>query len=85
MKHMTQEELAKLTDQELLDEAKKMKSTSTINALLIGFLIGIIIYSIVKNSFGFFALIPLFFAYKIFNGSKNYDPLKKILKERNLK
>ena len=82
---MTQEELSKLTDQELLDEAKKMKSTSRINALLIGFMIGIIIYSIVKNSLGFFTLIPLFFIYKIFNGSKNYDALKKILKERDLK
>ena len=82
---MTQEELLKLTDQELLDEAKKMKSASIINALLIGFMIGIIIYSIVKNSVGFFTLIPLFIVYKIFNNSKNYDALKIILKERNLK
>jgi len=84
-KKMTQEELLKLTDQELLDEAKKMKSASIINALLIGFMIGIIIYSIVKNSVGFFTLIPLFIVYKIFNNSKNYDALKKILKERDLK
>jgi len=85
MKQMTQEELSKLTDQELLDEAKKMKSASIINAVLIGIMIGIVIYSIVKNSVGFFTLIPLFFVYKIFNGSKNYDALKKILKERDLK
>jgi len=85
MKQMTQDELSKLTDQELLDEAKKMKSTSITNAVLIGFLVGIIIYSIVKNSFGFFTLIPLFFAYMIFNNSKKYDALKKILKERGLK
>ncbi len=85
MKQMTQEELSKLTDQELLDEAKKMKSASIINAVLIGIMIGIVIYSIVKNSVGFFTLIPLFFVYKIFNDSKNYDALKKILKERDLK
>jgi len=53
-----------------------MKSASTINAVLIGFMIGIVIYSIVKNSVGFFTLIPLFFVYKIFNDSKNYDALK---------
>lgn len=82
---MTQKELSELTDQELLDEAKKMKSTSITNAVLIGFLIGIIIYSIMKNSLGFFTLIPLFFAYKIFNNSKDNKDLKRLLKERNLK
>ena len=82
---MTQKELSELTDKELLDEAKKMKSTSIINAVLIGFMIGIIIYSIMKNSVGFFTLIPLFFAFKIFNNSKNDKALKSLLKERNLK
>lgn len=82
---MTQKELSEFTDQELLDEAKKMKSTSITNAVLIGFLIGIIIYSIMKNSLGFFTLIPLFFAYKIFNNSKDNKDLKRLLKERNLK
>ena len=47
-----------------------MKSTSIINATLIGFLIGIVIYSIVKSSVGFFTLIPLFLAYKFINKSK---------------
>ena len=64
---MTQKELSELTDQELLDEAKKMKSTSITNAAFIGFLIGIVIYSIVKNSWGIVTLIPLFFAYKLIN------------------
>jgi len=82
---MTQEELSNLTDEELLSEAKKMKSTSIINAFLIGFMIGIIIYSIVKSSLGFFTLIPLIFALKVFNSSKNNKALKKLLKERDLK
>ncbi|MFD2823370.1 FUSC family protein [Lacinutrix iliipiscaria] len=81
---MTPEELSKLTDQELLEMAKKLKSTTIINALLIGFMIGVIIYSIAKNTVGFFTLIPLFFIYKI-NKSKNYDALKKVLNERGLK
>lgn len=34
-------------------------------ALLIGFLIGIIAYSIVVNSIGIFTLIPLYFLYKV--------------------
>jgi uncharacterized membrane protein YbjE (DUF340 family) len=83
-KMMKQKELSELTDQELLDEAKKMKSTSITNAVLIGFMIGIIIYSVVKSSLGFFTLIPLYFIYKIINGSKNHDALKALLKERGL-
>lgn len=82
---MNEKELSELTDQELLDKAKKMKSTSIINALLIGVMIGVIIYSIVKNSIGLFTLIPLFFAFKLFNNPKNDNALKKLLKERNLK
>ena len=83
---MEQINLSKLTDQELLQEAKKMKSTSIINAVLIGFLVGIIVYSIMKNSLGFLTLIPLFFAYKLINKSKhNNQELENLLKERNLK
>ena len=82
---MEQKELSELTDIELLDAAKKMKSTSIINAVLVGFMIGIIIYSVVKNSVGFFTFIPLFFIYKIVKDSKNNKALEKLLKERNLK
>jgi len=83
---MAQGNLSELTDQELLQEAKKMKSTSVINAVLIGFLLGIIFYSIVKNSVGLFTLIPLFFAYKLINKSR-YDKqeLESLLRVRNLK
>lgn len=84
---MKQRNLSELTDQELLQEAKKVKSTSITNGLLIGFLVGIVFYSIVKNSLGFFTLIPLFFAYKLINKSKdnNNQELENLLKERNLK
>ncbi len=83
---MEQKKLSALTDQELLQEAKKMKSTSIINAVLIGFLAGVVFYSIVKNSWGFLTLIPLFFAYKLINNSKHTTKeLEQHLKERNLK
>lgn len=72
---MKQKELPDLTNQELLKEAKKIKSNSIINAIFIGFMIGIVIYSIVKGSLGFFILIPLFFIYKLVNNSKNNKPL----------
>jgi hypothetical protein len=81
-----QKELSELTDRELLNEAKKMKSTNITNAVLVGFLMGIVFYSIVKNSWGFVTLIPLYFAYKLFNNQKhNNKELENLLKERNLK
>jgi uncharacterized ion transporter superfamily protein YfcC len=82
---MTEKELSELTDQELLNTAKKMKSASIINALLIGFMFGIIVWSVAKNTWGFLTLIPLFFIYKLVNASKNDKALKRLLKERNLK
>ncbi len=84
---MKEKELTELSDQELLQEAKKMKSFSITNALFIGFLAGIIFYSIVKNSWGMLTLIPLYFIYKMVNDPKNKrsKALEKLLKERNLK
>lgn len=83
---MEQKKLTALTDQELLQEAKKRKSTAITNAVLIGFLIGIVFYSVMKNSLGFLTLIPLFFAYKLINNSKyNHKELEDLLKERNSK
>jgi hypothetical protein len=83
---MQQKELSALTDQELLAEAKKIKSASIINAFLIGFLIGVLVFSIVKSRFGFLALILLYFVYKLVNNSKyDKEELDRILKERNLK
>jgi hypothetical protein len=78
--------LSELTDQELLQEAKKKKTTSITNAFLIGFLAGIVVYSVAKNTWGFLTLIPLFLIYKLVNNSK-YDnaALENILKERGLK
>ena len=83
---MNQKDLSELTDQELLDEAKKMKSFSITNALIIGFLAGIIFYSIAKNSWGMLTLIPLYFIYKMVNDPKNKrsKDLEELLKERKL-
>ncbi|MFT4760600.1 MAG: hypothetical protein ACI9XO_004820 [Paraglaciecola sp.] len=74
---MKQKESSELTNQELLAEAKKKKSTAIMNALLIGFLFGIVIYSVVKNNVGFFTLIPLYFVFKMLNNSKKEEVLEK--------
>ncbi|WP_153796622.1 FUSC family protein [Foetidibacter luteolus] len=84
---MTNKDLSELTDQELLDEAKKLKSFSITNALFIGFLVGIIFYSVVKNSWGLVTLIPLYLIYKMVSDPKNKraKALNELLKQRNLK
>lgn len=84
---METNEYSHFTDQELLDEAKKMKTFSIYNALIIGFLVGIIFFSIVKNTWGMLTLIPLYFIYKMVNDPKNKKnkELQTILKERNIK
>lgn len=82
---MKQKDLAELTDEELLAEAKKMKSNSTMSAAIIGFMFGVIIWSVAKNSVGFLTLIPLFIAYKLLKNSKRDKELEELLKERNLK
>ena len=84
---MEQKKYTQMTDQELLGEVKKMKSFSIVNALLIGFLAGVIVYSVVKNSWGMLTLIPLYFIYKMINDPKNkkVKELQNLLKERNLK
>jgi hypothetical protein len=81
---MSQKELSELTDQELMEEAKKIKPSPIIDAFFIGFLVGIIIYSVVANSWGFLTLIPLFMIYGLLKKSNKYTALKKELKERSL-
>jgi uncharacterized membrane protein len=81
----TMQELSQLTDQELLAEAKKMKKASIMSALLIGIMIGVVIWSVAQNTVGLFTLIPLYFIWKVVNGSNNNKELEEVLKERGLK
>lgn len=81
---MNKEDLSTLTDQELLDQAKKIKPAPIMSALIIGIMIGVVIYSAAKNTIGFFTLIPLYFIYRILNKDKKNKALQALLKERNL-
>ena len=70
---MQQDDRSTLMDQPELENAKKARSTKIMNAFLIGFAIGVLIYGVAKNNIGFFALVPLFIAYKFFNRPKPGD------------
>lgn len=82
---MTQEELSQLNGEELLEHFKQMKPSPVIDAFLIGFLIGIIIYSASANTWGFLTLIPLFLIYILLKKPKQYKAVKDEMKARNLK
>jgi hypothetical protein len=82
---MTRKELAILTDQELLQEAKKMKTTKIMDALIIGVLVGIATYSAVKNGFGFLTFLPFVYAPIAVKNKTEHKKLEDLLKERNLK
>ena len=47
-----------------------MQNTKIINATLIGVLVGIIIWSVVKNTWGFLTLIPLYLIYRLISQPK---------------
>lgn len=81
---MNKTELSNLTDQELLAEAKKMKSSAIQHALLIGVFIGVVLFSVIKSTWGLFTLIPLYFVYRLIKAPDNSKALKEVLKERNL-
>jgi riboflavin transporter FmnP len=84
---MDTRDLSQLTDQELLEEAKKLRSFSVTNAVLIGFLVGIVVYSIINSTFGFLMLLPLYLAHRLINDPRNkkVKEVELLLKQRNLK
>ena len=80
---MKQKKLGELTDEELLKEAKKIKPIY--DAIIFGVLIGIAIYSSVKNGFGLLTFLPLvYIPIAAKNKTKNRE-LSILLKERKLK
>lgn len=81
---MNQQEISQLTEKELLEAAKNNKPSPIIDAFFIGFLVGIIIYSVAANTWGLVTLIPLILIYAFLKKPKQYIALKEELKKRNL-
>lgn len=70
---------SKLTLEELMIEEKKIKKKETIAAVIIGFLVGVMVYGVAKNGFGFlYIFIPLILISGIY---KNSQQLKQHLKQ----
>lgn len=83
---MEEKEFKLLSNQELLDEEKKLDSFSITNAFLIGFLGGILIVALYFGAVWSALVIPIFLIYKLTNDSRNkkIKELKLAKKERSL-
>lgn len=80
-----QKEPAELTDQELLEQAKKVKTTAFFDALIFGMLAGIAAYASVKNGFGIFTFLPLIYIPIATRNKAKGRAIENALKERNMK
>ncbi len=68
-----------MTPEDLLAEEKKIKQKGVISAVLIGISIGIMVYGVAKNGFGFLPIfLPCLLIYGIY---RNAQPLQQELKQ----
>jgi Na+/melibiose symporter-like transporter len=89
---MDKKEIYKMTNDELLVEKQKMKSSKMFNAAIIGFLAGILAVGVVSwflssnKNFGFYLamLFPIIFIYRQFKKPNEFKDLEELLKERGL-
>ncbi|WP_413670688.1 hypothetical protein ACEN9X_12550 [Mucilaginibacter sp. Mucisp86] len=82
---MKQKELTELSNEELVQEAKKIKSGKIFDAAIFGFLIGVAVYSTVRNGFGLLTFLPLVYIPIAAKNKARNKALEELLKERNLK
>ncbi|MGY2134061.1 hypothetical protein ACW9KT_17655 [Hymenobacter sp. HD11105] len=84
---LDKKDYSKMTIEELLVEEKKVKKNEMFSAGFIGFLVGIMIYGVVKNGFGFlYIAIPLLLIYVIYKNSQiQKQNLNRIRTEMNVK
>lgn len=80
---MEQKELEQLSKDELLEEAKRLKSTKTYDAVIIGLLIGISIYSSVTNGFGLLTFLPLVYIPIAGRNNAKRQAVKELLTEKS--
>lgn len=74
---MKQKKLTDLSNKDLLKKKKEIKNDKIIGATIVGFTVGIAIYSAVKNGLDFFTFFPLFLAYMMIKNSSNNKLLEK--------
>lgn len=74
--------LLELSEEEFQVAAKKIKSSKVYDSIFFGFLIGVAIYSTVKNGFGLLTFLPLVYIPISAKNKKKRDELDQIIKDR---
>ncbi len=76
-----------LSLEELIAEEKKIKKKEITSAVIIGCLIGIIVYGVANGGFGFiYIFIPLALIYVVYkNSQKNKKDLQQVQEAKNAK
>lgn len=82
---MKENKFENLSDAELLQEAKRQKPTMVYDSVIIGVLIGVALYSTVKNGWGLLTFLPLIYLPIAARNKTKQKELDKLLSERNLK
>ena len=81
---MDQEELNTLSDKDLLKQVKRNRTYKTYDSVIFGFLVGVAIYSIVKNGFGLLTFLPLVYLPIAGKNRKRYNAMKNELVNRGI-
>lgn len=68
---MNPETLNGLSDSELEQKIRNLKTNKLVDATLVGVTVGIALYNVVKNGFGFFTFFPVILGYMIVRNSSN--------------
>lgn len=84
---LEEKDYSKLTLEDLLIAKKKIKKNETISRFIIGFLVGVMIYGVAKNGFGFlYIFLTLILISGFYKASqKSMKDLKQIQTEINIK
>lgn len=80
---MAKLDLTQLTNEELQVELKKRKNNYQGGAFLVGMMIGVAIWGVVKNGKYFLIVMPLIFGYWFRNSKTEFDEIKKEIESRN--
>jgi|GEM_PF-124272 len=81
---MKAKDFSDLSDDALLKQAKFHKKTKIYDAVIVGFLIGVSIYSIINNGFGILTFLPLVYLPIANRNNKYRAKLKKSVEERGM-
>lgn len=77
--------LSEFTDEELVQAAKKRKQDAFFHALGIGFMVGVAVYSLFRNGFGFLPVILIGAIAYIIYKKPNYKDVEEEINARKLR